>query len=209
MIRRVKSLNTTASYCKIFISIKKGMHLILWISHDFQLWTFRKKYNSTTLEVNLTIINWLKLLQRRDSIKTNRIFFNHFESTRRLLFLKNIFFQIGTVAGNFLSGLILHSYSWPWVFYFFGGISIVWFIIFVSFWLVIHETKFRLEFRLIESLFLCSQTIICYSNPGSHPFISKEERQYLESELGQLKRTKNLPPTPWYVNNYNRNKIMI
>lgn len=78
--------------------------------------------------------------------------------------------QIGTVAGNFLSGLILDSYSWPWVFYFFGGISIVWFIIF---------------------------TIICYSNPGSHPFISKEERQYLESELGQLKRTKNLPPTPW------------
>lgn len=39
--------------------------------------------------------------------------------------------------------------------------------------------------------------MICYSNPGSHPFISADERQYLESELGQLKRRKNLPPTPW------------
>lgn len=44
---------------------------------------------------------------------------------------------------------------------------------------------------------LFSKTVICYSNPGSHPFISADERQYLESELGQLKRRKNLPPTPW------------
>lgn len=41
------------------------------------------------------------------------------------------------------------------------------------------------------------QTALCYSNPGSHPFISTEEREYLEKELGQLKRHKNLPPTPW------------
>lgn len=41
------------------------------------------------------------------------------------------------------------------------------------------------------------QTVICYSDPGSHPFISREEREYLESELGQLKRQNNLPPTPW------------
>lgn len=39
--------------------------------------------------------------------------------------------------------------------------------------------------------------MICYSNPGSHPFISKDEREYLQSELGQLKRNDNLPPTPW------------
>lgn len=39
--------------------------------------------------------------------------------------------------------------------------------------------------------------MICYSNPGSHPFISKEEREYLQTELGQLKRNDNLPPTPW------------
>lgn len=39
--------------------------------------------------------------------------------------------------------------------------------------------------------------MICYSNPGSHPFISKGERDYLQTELGQLKRNDNLPPTPW------------
>lgn len=78
--------------------------------------------------------------------------------------------QIGTVAGNLLSGILLHYYSWPSVFYVFGVVSIVWFLIF---------------------------TVICYSNPGSHPFISKEEREYLQTELGQLKRNDNLPPTPW------------
>ncbi|XP_031628445.1 putative inorganic phosphate cotransporter [Contarinia nasturtii] len=78
--------------------------------------------------------------------------------------------QIGTVAGNLLSGMILSSYSWPWVFYVFGVISIIWFLIFVC---------------------------ICYSNPDCHPFITKEERDYLESELGQLKRHKHLPATPW------------
>ncbi|XP_055294957.1 sialin-like [Sitodiplosis mosellana] len=78
--------------------------------------------------------------------------------------------QIGTVAGNLLSGLILNSYSWPVVFYVFGIASVVWFLIF---------------------------TVLCYSNPGSHPFISTEEREYLETELGQLKRHKHLPPTPW------------
>lgn len=40
--------------------------------------------------------------------------------------------------------------------------------------------------------------MICYSNPGSHPFISKEEREYLQTELGQLKRNNDLPATPWF-----------
>lgn len=30
-----------------------------------------------------------------------------------------------------------------------------------------------------------------------HPFISKEERDYLRNELGQIKRNDNLAPTPW------------
>lgn len=41
------------------------------------------------------------------------------------------------------------------------------------------------------------QTLICYSNPASHPFISTEERNYLRAEMGQIKRHKNLPSTPW------------
>lgn len=39
--------------------------------------------------------------------------------------------------------------------------------------------------------------LICYKDPASHPFISKEELNYLKTELGQLKRHDDLPPTPW------------
>lgn len=38
---------------------------------------------------------------------------------------------------------------------------------------------------------------LCYSDPVSHPFISDDERAYLQRELGQLERDKNTPPTPW------------
>lgn len=57
-----------------------------------------------------------------------RFFFFFLNKNMFLLF----YHQIGTVAGNLLSGLILHSYSWPYVFYVFGGISVIWFLIFVS-----------------------------------------------------------------------------
>ncbi|GLG96910.1 hypothetical protein R5R35_000893 [Gryllus longicercus] len=77
--------------------------------------------------------------------------------------------QIGTVAGTLLSGIILEYYSWPWVFYLFGGIGVLWFII----W-----------------------TLICYSDPASHPYITEEERKYLEETVGDVKK-KDLPPVPW------------
>lgn len=38
---------------------------------------------------------------------------------------------------------------------------------------------------------------LCSNNPENHPFISEREKNYLKRELGQLKRDKNLPPTPW------------
>lgn len=41
------------------------------------------------------------------------------------------------------------------------------------------------------------QTLLCYSDPESHPFITDKEREYLRTELGQLERDKNMPPTPW------------
>lgn len=109
-------------------------------------------------------------------------------------------FQIGTVAGNLLSGLLLHYYSWPSVFYVFGGVAIVWFLVFVSKQKIITFCKKRKRITTISCfhLYHClSQTVICYSDPGSHPFISKEEREYLQTELGQLKRNDNLPTTPW------------
>lgn len=40
--------------------------------------------------------------------------------------------QVGTIMGNMLSGVFLDSYDWPVVFYFFGGLGVVWFVIFVS-----------------------------------------------------------------------------
>lgn len=39
--------------------------------------------------------------------------------------------------------------------------------------------------------------LLCYSDPESHPFISDKEKEFLQKELGQLKRDKNTPPTPW------------
>ncbi|KAH8285792.1 hypothetical protein KR018_006819, partial [Drosophila ironensis] len=76
--------------------------------------------------------------------------------------------QVGSIVGNIISGFILDSYDWCYVFYCFGLIAILWFIAF---------------------------TLMCYSYPHSHPFIKPEERDYLMSEIPQTKEGK--PPTPW------------
>ncbi|VVC45758.1 Sugar transporter, conserved site,Major facilitator superfamily domain,Major facilitator [Cinara cedri] len=80
--------------------------------------------------------------------------------------------QIGNIFANFLSGFIIQYIpgGWPNVFYFFGIISIVWFV----FW-----------------------CIFVYNDPKSHPFISDEERDYLQHSIGSLERKKNLVTTPW------------
>lgn len=61
--------------------------------------------------------------------------------------------QIGTVFANSLSGVVLHYFDWPAVFYVFGAVGITWFVIWV---------------------------MICYNNPNEHPFISEEELKYLQ-----------------------------
>ncbi|XP_052895472.1 putative inorganic phosphate cotransporter isoform X1 [Anopheles moucheti] len=79
--------------------------------------------------------------------------------------------QVGTILGNLLSGVLLHNIEgWSSVFYFFGGMGVLWFVIF---------------------------TLLCYSDPESHPFISEKEKAYLKQELGTLERDRTLPPTPW------------
>lgn len=40
--------------------------------------------------------------------------------------------QIGTILANSISGFLLHHFKWPVVFYLFGGLSVLWFLIFVS-----------------------------------------------------------------------------
>lgn len=80
---------------------------------------------------------------------------------------------IGTLAANLISGIILEyvpNAGWQLVFYVFGIISIIWY----GWW-----------------------QVLCYSDPQSHPFISDEEKLYLEKEMGRIERNKNLKPTPW------------
>uniref|UniRef100_A0A1B6D066 Major facilitator superfamily (MFS) profile domain-containing protein n=1 Tax=Clastoptera arizonana TaxID=38151 RepID=A0A1B6D066_9HEMI len=80
--------------------------------------------------------------------------------------------QIGTVVSSILTGLLLKYYEgqWPVVFYFFGGLGVIWYLAFC---------------------------FTCYNDPASHPYISQEEKEYLQETIGCLKRKENLPPTPW------------
>lgn len=79
--------------------------------------------------------------------------------------------QIGTILGTALSGLLLDYFDgWESVFYVFGFLGILWFVVFM---------------------------LICYKDPESHPFIKESEKEYLRREMGTLERDKTLPATPW------------
>ncbi|XP_070496442.1 putative inorganic phosphate cotransporter isoform X2 [Chironomus tepperi] len=79
--------------------------------------------------------------------------------------------QVGTIIGTALSGVLIDYYdTWESVFYFFGILAIIWFLIFI---------------------------VICYKDPESHPFITEKEKDYLIREMGALSRDKTLAPTPW------------
>lgn len=43
------------------------------------------------------------------------------------------------------------------------------------------------------------QTVICYSTPNTHPFISDSEKKFLNENVDSLIHTKKdkLEPTPW------------
>uniref|UniRef100_A0AAR5QA61 Major facilitator superfamily (MFS) profile domain-containing protein n=2 Tax=Dendroctonus ponderosae TaxID=77166 RepID=A0AAR5QA61_DENPD len=77
--------------------------------------------------------------------------------------------QFGTILSNALSGeLIRRTKDWASVFYFFGALAILWFILWV---------------------------LLCYSDPSSHPFISDKEKEYLEKELSNVSNVK--LDVPW------------
>ncbi|XP_073975331.1 sialin-like isoform X2 [Rhodnius prolixus] len=78
--------------------------------------------------------------------------------------------QIGTVVANVLSGILLEYYSWPTVFYVFGVVGALWFIVWC---------------------------LTCYNDPSSHPYITDEERIYLATTIGATARNKDLVSTPW------------
>ncbi|XP_070490732.1 putative inorganic phosphate cotransporter [Chironomus tepperi] len=80
--------------------------------------------------------------------------------------------QMGNIITNSVSGLLLGYFDgWSAPFYFFGGAAVIWFIVF--------------EF-------------LCYNDPESHPFITNSEKEYLQAELNQLSRDKNINKTPWW-----------
>lgn len=79
--------------------------------------------------------------------------------------------QVGTVIGNAVSGVLIKSTgSWESVFYLFGALGLLWFII----W-----------------------TLLCYSDPESHPFISEKEKNYLAKEIGNKAGNVDIKDIPW------------
>ncbi|CAH0564298.1 unnamed protein product [Brassicogethes aeneus] len=77
--------------------------------------------------------------------------------------------QIGTIVSNLISGTLIHNtHDWASVFYLFGGLGLVWVVL----W---H--------------------LLCYSSPETHPFISDEEKEFLRKELGSVSNEK--LATPW------------
>ncbi|KAK3915848.1 Putative inorganic phosphate cotransporter [Frankliniella fusca] len=78
--------------------------------------------------------------------------------------------QLGTVAGTAISGLLLSHFYWPVTFYFFGGLGVVWYAVWMA---------------------------LCYSTPEEHPFISEQERDYLHQQISASNHGKPIAPTPW------------
>ncbi|XP_028044031.1 putative inorganic phosphate cotransporter [Bombyx mandarina] len=79
--------------------------------------------------------------------------------------------QIGNIFGPYVSGLLLSDGGdWANVFYVFGGLGIIWFL----FWV-----------------------LLCYSTPNSHPFISDEEKEYLNKNVAASGLHKKLDPVPF------------
>jgi len=80
--------------------------------------------------------------------------------------------QMGTIIGMPLVGILCKSSlfgGWPSVFYVYGIIGIIWFILWSFF---------------------------CFDRPDNHPRISAAERDFIKESLGKEKGTK-IPPTPW------------
>ncbi|XP_031765380.1 putative inorganic phosphate cotransporter [Galleria mellonella] len=79
--------------------------------------------------------------------------------------------QIGNIFGPYISGhLLANGGDWANVFYVFGTLGILWFL----FWI-----------------------ILCYNTPNTHPFISDDEREYLNANVTASGLHKKLNPVPF------------
>ncbi|XP_014223320.1 putative inorganic phosphate cotransporter [Trichogramma pretiosum] len=78
--------------------------------------------------------------------------------------------RLGILISSIVSGMIMSKgNSWPWIFYAFGGMTIIWYL----FWV-----------------------IFCHNNPRESPYISEEEKNYLLSEMEKDTHEEH-PPFPW------------
>ncbi|XP_026317593.1 putative inorganic phosphate cotransporter [Hyposmocoma kahamanoa] len=79
--------------------------------------------------------------------------------------------QIGNIFGSFMSGILLaDDRDWANVFYFFGGFGLLWFAL----W-----------------------SLLCYSTPNTHPYISKKELNYLNANVTSADNQGIKDPVPW------------
>ncbi|XP_046750765.1 putative inorganic phosphate cotransporter [Diprion similis] len=82
---------------------------------------------------------------------------------------------LGIIIANALSGVLIENFSigWPIVFYFIGSFSVIWFLV----W-----------------------TVLCYSRPEDHPFITDKEKKHLAKTTMQHntgKKHGENPAIPW------------
>lgn len=77
-----------------------------------------------------------------------------------------LYFQIGSVITSYFSGIIMQYYSWHVVFYVFGGIAVIWFIIFVSDYpissLILNNVSFSFLLDSVSYALIIPQRIHTY-----------------------------------------------
>ncbi|XP_026317790.1 putative inorganic phosphate cotransporter [Hyposmocoma kahamanoa] len=79
--------------------------------------------------------------------------------------------QVGNIVGPYLSGILLaNGGHWANVFYVFGTLGIIWFV----FW-----------------------ALLCYNTPNDHPFISEQEKEYLNNNIEASALHRKLDPVPF------------
>ena len=92
-----------------------------------------------------------------------------------LLGLSNAVAILGNILGNILTALICETIGWPWVFYIFGSMGIIWSI----FWILYYR-----------------------NSPSEMNWIEPEELEYIQADLGQLNKDQGdskvqLSQIPW------------
>ncbi|ALC39779.1 CG9254 [Drosophila busckii] len=75
----------------------------------------------------------------------------------------------GSILSNSLSGVLLDKFDWPYTFYCFGMLNLIWCIPF---------------------------GFMCFNYPATHPYLSEKEYNYLKGEMDTLER-KIKPMPPW------------